>query len=101
MPPVFLKGDLTVSKDVKNEFHLEKVQKDTLVLQSFANYSNEYTRKNLQPGEPTDSEWKYTNPNQGQLLHFRLTVKGESGKMINPELEFNNRAIRRMSCPTT
>jgi len=44
----------------------------------------------LQPGEPADAEWTYTNPNQCQLLHFSLTVKGESGKMINPELEFNN-----------
>jgi hypothetical protein len=72
-----------------NEFHLEKRDDKTYVLNSYTNNSFEHEKKVLQPGEPTDSEWNFKNDGGEQKLRFRLTIKGEVGKVENFDLEFD------------
>jgi hypothetical protein len=76
-------------KDNNNEFHLEKVDEETLVLHSYTSNSFEHVKKVLQPGEPTDAEWNFRNDGEEQVLQFRMTLKGEEGKIAAPELEFD------------
>ena len=76
-------------KDNSNEFHLEKKDNGNLVLHSFKTTNFEHVKKVLQPGEPTDSEWRFSNDSEEQKLKFRLTVSGDEGKISNIKLEFD------------
>ncbi len=60
------------------------------VLHPFTTNSFEHTKKVLQPGEPTASEWTFSNKGDDQPLQFRLTLKGEQGSIKGADLEFNN-----------
>ncbi|MEM9144506.1 MAG: hypothetical protein AAGA86_16075, partial [Bacteroidota bacterium] len=81
-------------KDGNNEFHLERVDEKTLILHPFTTNSFEHIRKVLQPGEPTDSDWSFSNRGEEQPLQFRLTIKGPKkkgeGYISGPNLLFNN-----------
>lgn len=81
-------------KDGNNEFHLERVDAKTLMLHPFTTNSFEHVKKVLQPGEPTDSEWFFSNRTEEQPLQFRLTLKSEqaksSGTISDLSLEFDN-----------
>ena len=77
-------------KDGNNEFHLEKIDEKSMVLHSFSTNSFEHIKKVLQPGEPTDSEWSFSNKGKEQPLQFRLTLKGKEGAISKPILEFDN-----------
>lgn len=81
-------------KDGNNEFHLEKVDEKTLILHPFRTNSFEHQKKVLQPGEPTASEWSFSNRGDEQPLQFRLTLKGKEkgkeGAITKPDLEFDH-----------
>ena len=78
-------------KDGNNEFHLEKTGEKSWVLKPFSTNSFEHVKKVLQPGEPTESDWSFSNRTVEQPLQFRMTLKGEGkeGKITNPVLEFD------------
>ncbi len=81
-------------KDGNNEFHLEKIDQNTLILHPFRTNSFEHQKKVLQPGEPTASEWSFANRSDEQPLQFRLTIKSEekvkNGAIAKPDLEFDH-----------
>ncbi len=74
-------------KNTRNEFHLEKVaDHDWRLYPYHASASLVHERKELQPGEPTYSLWKFTNPDDDQPLQFTLEVQGREGDIVNPVL---------------
>lgn len=81
-------------KDGNNEFHLEKTDEKSWILHPFRTNSFEHQKKVLQPGEPTASEWSFSNRGEEQPLQFRLTIKSEekdkTGAITKPDLEFDN-----------
>lgn len=77
-------------KDGNNEFHLEKEGNKAWILHPFTTNSFEHQKKVLQPGEPTDSEWAFSNRGDEQPLQFRLTLKGKEGAITKPDLEFDH-----------
>ncbi len=81
-------------RDGNNEFHLERVDAKTLILHPFTTNSFEHQKKVLQPGEPTDSEWAFSNRSDEQPLKFRLTIKSDTknseGFITNPDLLYDN-----------
>ncbi len=77
-------------KEGNNEFHLEKVGEKAWVLHPFTTSSFEHQKKVLQPGEPTDSDWAFSNRGDEQPLQFRLTLKGKDGAITKPDLEFDH-----------
>ena len=64
------------------------------MLHPFSTNSFEHVKKVLQPGEPTDSEWFFSNRSEEQPLQFRLTLKSDlaksSGTISDLSLEFDN-----------
>ncbi len=87
---VFSKEQREQLKDMNNEFHLEKLDENSWVLHPFVNHIYVHTKKVLQPGEPTDSEWSFTNTGEEQPMQFRLTLKGKTGTITKPDLEFDH-----------
>lgn len=81
-------------KDGNNEFHLERVDEKTLLLHPFTTNSFEHQKKVLQPGEPTDSEWTFSNRREEQPLKFRITIKSSvkksEGFITKPVLVYDN-----------
>ncbi|ARS38397.1 hypothetical protein CA265_01305 [Sphingobacteriaceae bacterium GW460-11-11-14-LB5] len=75
-------------KKPENDFHLEKVN-NSWKLYPFKKYKFEHEKKNLQPGEPTFSQWEFTNKEAEQPLNFTLTFMGKEGKISNPWLELD------------
>ncbi|HMP32533.1 MAG TPA: hypothetical protein PKD85_23195, partial [Saprospiraceae bacterium] len=58
-------------------------------LYQFKKYKFEHQQKVLQPGEPTFSQWEFTNEEDAQDLNFALTMMGKEGKVINPWIELD------------
>lgn len=81
-------------KDGNNEFHLEKNADGQLVLNPYSTHSFEHQKKVLQPGEPTASEFVFSNRGDEQPLQFRLTVKSDQKKsdgfITQVDLEYDN-----------
>ena len=84
-------------KDAKNEFHLENIADHEWRLYPF-HTSDSFTheRKDLQPGEPTYSIWKYNNPDDQQPLQFALEIQGKEGEIVNPILTLDQFAEIRL-----
>ncbi len=75
-------------KNPENDFHLEK-DNQGWQLYPFKKYKFEHERKNLQPGEPTFSQWEFTNKDAEQPLNFNLTFVGKEGSISNPWIEMD------------
>jgi len=84
----------------KNEFHLEKVSERAWQLFPF-HFSDSFhhEKKDLQPGEPTHSIWKFTSMDVDQTLQFTLEVTGNAGVISNPVLTLDQ--VTEISLPVT
>lgn len=85
---VFSADQLARLKNPENDFHLEK-DNQGWKLYSFEKYKFEHERKDLQPGEPTFSQWEFVNQEVEQALTFSLTFMGKEGVIRNPWIELD------------
>lgn len=76
-------------KDPDNEFHLGRDDQQWY-LQNFTKFTFTHENKLLQPGQPTYSEWFFTNRNEAQPLNLQLLVTGEQGEIRNMKIEVDN-----------
>lgn len=63
-------------KDITKEFRLQEVADNEWNLIAFQNYLFEYTKVELQPGQPTYTEWRFTNAGKEQPLRFVISLEG-------------------------
>jgi hypothetical protein len=85
---IFSPDQITRLKNPENDFHLEK-DNQGWKLYPFKKFKFEHERKNLQPGEPTFSQWEFTNEDAEQPLNFTLTLMGKEGSISNPWIEID------------
>lgn len=85
---VFSADQLARLKNPENDFHLEKDHQGWK-LYPFEKYKFEHERKDLQPGEPTFSQWEFVNQEVEQALTFSLTFIGKEGLIHNPWIELD------------
>lgn len=84
----FSPGQRERMRDPKTEFHLEKRADggwDLYPYRESPAFSHEKT--NLQPGQPTATEWSFENPDAAQPLQFKLKAIGAAGSLARPRLE--------------
>ncbi|QIL41348.1 hypothetical protein G7074_20025 [Pedobacter sp. HDW13] len=85
---IFSADQLSRLKNPENDFHLEQ-NNQGWKLYPFKKIKFEHTKQLLQPGQPTFSEWQFTNSNAEQPLNFTLTFTGKEGVIRNPWLELD------------
>lgn len=85
---IFSADQLTRLKNPENDFHLEQ-NSQGWKLYPFKKIKFEHAKQLLQPGQPTFSEWQFTNSNAEQPLNFTLTFTGKEGAIRNPWLELD------------
>jgi hypothetical protein len=85
---IFSADQLARLKDPRNDFHLEK-DAEGWKLFPFTKFSFEHVKKELQPGQPTFSEWEFVNNDTSQSFVFTLTISGKEGIIKNPWLELD------------
>jgi hypothetical protein len=85
---VFSADQITRLRNPENDFHLEKTN-ESWKLYPFKKYKFEHEKKNLQPGEPTFSQWEFENKEAEQPLNFTLTFMGKDGSISNPWIEID------------
>jgi hypothetical protein len=85
---IFSADQLARLKNPENDFHLEKNNQEWN-LYPFKKYKFEHTKKSLQPGEPTASQWEFLNTEVEQPLNFTLTFMGKEGNIENPWMELD------------
>ena len=80
-------------KNLRNDFHLEKVMDGKWNLYQYT-LSQVFVREKFerQPGEPTTTTWTYTQEYKEQPLQFRLKAAGKSGSVSNIKLQLDNYA---------
>jgi len=80
-------------RNPKTEFHLEKIADSEWNLYPFHD-SADFTHEQIQrqPGEPTAAHWELVNPDDSQMLQFKLRVIGDSGSVVNPAFESDKSA---------
>jgi hypothetical protein len=80
-------------KNLRNDFHLEKVMDGKWNLFQYR-LSQVFVREKFerQPGEPTTTTWTYTQEYKEQPLQFRLKAAGKSGTVSNIKLQLDNYA---------
>jgi len=80
-------------KNLRNDFHLEKVMDGKWNLYQYT-LSQVFVREKFerQPGEPTTTTWTYTQEFKEQPLQFRLKAAGKSGTVSNIKLQLDNYA---------
>jgi len=95
---IFSAEQLEHLKNPDNDFHLEK-ENEVWKLFPFLKFKFEHSRKLLQPGQPTYSEWTFSNQEQEQPLAYVLTVAGQEGQVKDPWLELDG--YYRLDLPGT
>ncbi|WP_316789391.1 hypothetical protein [Pedobacter frigoris] len=85
---IFSAGQIARLKNPQNDFHLEK-SGQSWKLYPFQKYEFAHEKKNLQPGEPTFSQWEFVNKEVEQPLNFTLTFMGKEGNITNPWIEID------------
>jgi hypothetical protein len=85
---IFSANQLERLKKPENDFHLEK-NSQNWKLYPFKKHQFEHKKITLQPGQPTFSEWKFTNEDQEQPFYFVLTFMGKEGSINNPWIELD------------
>jgi len=80
-------------KNLRNDFHLEKVMNGKWNLYQYT-LSQVFVREKFerQPGEPTTTTWTYTQEYKEQPLQFRLKAAGKSGTVSNIKIQLDNYA---------
>ncbi|MBC8767313.1 hypothetical protein H4O18_04850 [Arenibacter sp. BSSL-BM3] len=64
-------------RNVTKEFSLRNIGGNNWILGSSQHYNFEYTKVELQPGEPTYAKWKFKNEAAKQPLMFTISLQGE------------------------
>ena len=85
---IFSPEQLARLKNPENDFHLEQDNQEWR-LYPFKKYKFEHDKKVLQPGQPTSSEWEFTNTDADQPFNFSLTFMGKEGVIANPWIEID------------
>ncbi len=85
---IFSADQIARLKNPENDFHLEK-NNQGWKLYPFKKYKFEHEQKNLQPGEPTFSQWEFVHHELEQPLNFTLTIMGKEGSINNPRMEID------------
>ncbi|HLO79954.1 MAG TPA: hypothetical protein VK166_03295 [Chitinophagaceae bacterium] len=87
-------------KNPKNEFHLEKIADGKWTLNTYA-ISPVFVREKFerQPGEPTHTEWKFSQKWNEQVLQFRMNIIGTEGSVTNIKMQLDN--YRELLLPLT
>ncbi|MCO5946553.1 hypothetical protein [Mucilaginibacter flavidus] len=80
-------------KNLRNDFHLEKVKDGKWNLYQYT-LSQVFVREKFerQPGEPTTTTWTYIQEYKEQPLQFRIKAAGKSGIVSNIKLQLDNYA---------
>ena len=80
-------------KNLRNDFHLEKVTDGKWNLYQYK-LSPVFVREKFerQPGEPTTTTWAYKQECTEQLMQFRLKAAGKSGTVSNIKMQLDNYA---------
>ena len=84
---VFSVGQRARLKDPDRDFHLERTGEGRWSLQDYEKFRFEHSKKVLQPGEPTHSEWSFDNAYGPQPLHLHLLLTGEDGEAKDLTIE--------------
>jgi len=82
-------------KNPKAEFHLEKREDGGWDLFPFhESPAFAHVKTERQPGQPSASVWEFANPDEGQILQFRLKAVGEEGvgTISRPRFEIDGHA---------
>lgn len=87
----FSEDQRTELRDMSKEFRLREVAENEWRLTAFENHAFEFTKQELQPGQPTYSEWKFTNGGVEQPLKLTISLEG-GGAVGNLSLEVVNYA---------
>lgn len=95
---VFSKEQLERLKNPSNEVRLTK-KENNYYLESFHKFAFEHKAKVVQPGEPTTSNFSFTNSKEKQTPQITITAHGEDGAIINPVIEIDN--AYRLEIPVT
>lgn len=89
----FSTAQRTLLKDPRTEFHLQAVGRTQWDLFPYhASQDYRHDKAVRQPGEPVSSRWELLNPDDAQLLQFKLRVVGEEGGIANPTIELDRYA---------
>jgi len=75
-------------EDIKNEFHLETINKNEWKLYQVFSYKFKHEKKEMQPGEPNHSIFTFENLTTEQTMNFILTAV--DGDMENVRMEIDN-----------
>jgi hypothetical protein len=86
-------------KDPERDFHLEKTGEGRWALQNFEKFHFEHSKKVLQPGEPTHSEWSFENAFGPQPLHLHLLLTGDDGEANDLTIEVDR--FLKVAVPAT
>ena len=80
-------------KNLRNDFHLEKVMDGKWNLYQYS-LSPVFVREKFerQPGEPTATTWAYKQECKEQPIQFRLKAAGKSGTVSNIKIQLDNYA---------
>ncbi|WP_345003788.1 hypothetical protein [Snuella lapsa] len=81
-------------KDLSKEFHLEETIRDKeWKLMMFQDYDFVFEKIEVQPGQPTYAEWKYTNETGEQPFKAFITLDGEKDAAVSDiTIEVSNHA---------
>jgi hypothetical protein len=85
-------------KNPANEVRLSK-KENNYYLESFHKFSFEHKAKVVQPGEPTTSNFTFSNNKEKQRPQITITAHGEDGTITNPVIEIDN--AFRLEIPVT
>ena len=94
MNGVFNDDHKALMEDVNNEFHLEKLSNDTLLLSRIFPFRIEHKNMQRQPGEPLSSKLEIVNNGRQQPMHF--IISASKCDVVNPWIEINGSMITTM-----
>jgi hypothetical protein len=77
-------------RDSEREFHLTLTDQGPTLRAYRITEAFQHTPQQLQPGEPTASQWQYTQIGERQPLQLLLEVIGEQGQVQDISLELNS-----------
>ena len=79
-------------KDLSKEFHLEEVSESEWQLMMFQDHDFSFEKTEVQPGQPTYAEWKFSNETGEQPFRTMISLDGE-GTVSNITFEVSNYAV--------
>jgi hypothetical protein len=79
-------------KDLSKEFHLEEVSDSEWKLMMFQDHDFSFEKTEVQPGQPTYAEWKFSNETGEQPFRTIISLEGE-GTVSNITFEVSNYAV--------